>query len=61
MRLVLEGDMHLLELAVPLDEAVVVTVDQNVVDRRVFQQRLERPEADHFIDDVADELIHWRR
>ena len=34
MRLVLERDVHLLQLALPFDEAVLVAVDQDVVDRR---------------------------
>ena len=41
---------HALEHAAALDEHVLVGVDQDVADRRVAQQRLERPEAEHLVD-----------
>ena len=44
-------------LPLPLDEAVLVAVDQDVVDRRVLEQRLQRAEADHLVDDVVDQRV----
>ena len=60
VRLVLERDVRLLQLAVPLDEAVLVTVDQDVVDRGVLEQRLERAKPDHLVDDVVDQRLEFR-
>ncbi len=55
MRLVLEWDVHLLQLAALFDEAVLVAVDQDIVDLGILQQRLQRAEADHLVDDVVDQ------
>ena len=57
MRLVLERDVDLLQLAALFDKAVLVAVDQDVVDVRIFQQRLQRAEADHLVDDVVDQRV----
>ena len=46
-----------LQLAAPLDEGRLVAVDQDVVDGRVLQQRLERAEAHHLVEDFRDELV----
>ena len=40
-----------------LDVDVLVGVDQDVADRRVAQQRLERPEAEDLVDDVGEERL----
>ena len=45
----------LLELAVALDEHVLVGVDQDVADRRVAQQRLQRAEPEHVIEQLDEE------
>ena len=34
-----------------------MAVDQDVGDRRVLEQRLERPEAEQLVEDVADQLL----
>jgi hypothetical protein len=57
VRLVLEGDVHALQLALLLDVAVLVSVDQDVVDVRVLEQWLKRTEADHLVDDIFDQCI----
>ena len=46
-----------LEHAVALDEDLGVAVDQDVGDGRVLEQRLERPEAEQLVEDVADQLL----
>ena len=45
------------EHAVALDEHLIVAVDQDVGDRRILEQRLERPEAEQLVEHVADELL----
>ena len=54
---VLERRRQPLELALALDVDVLVGVDQDVADRRVAQQRLERPETEDFVDDVGEERL----
>ena len=46
---------HALEHALPLDVDLLVRVDQDVVDRRVAQQRLERPEAEHVVENLGEQ------
>ena len=53
--IVLERRRHALEHAAALDEHVLVGVDQDVADRRVAQQRLERPEAEHVVEQLAEQ------
>ncbi len=55
MRLVLEVDGGLLELAEALDKTLPVGVDQDIGDGRVLEQRLDRPEPGHLVDDVFGE------
>ena len=57
---VLEAGRDPLELAGPLDVDLLERVDQDVVDGRVAQQRLERPEAEHLVDDVAKDRLALR-
>jgi hypothetical protein len=38
-----------------------VAVDQDVVDGRVLQQGLDRPEAGHLVDDLVDEILQFLR
>ena len=54
---VLERGGHLLEHAAALHVHLLVGVHQDVVDRRVAQQRLERPEAEDLVEDVAEDLL----
>jgi hypothetical protein len=34
-----------------------VSIDQNVADRRILEQRLDRPEADHLGEHIAGEFV----
>ena len=54
---VLERRRQPFELAAALDVDVLVGVDQDVADRRVAQQRLERPEAEDLVDDVGEDRL----
>src|SRR5215831_4695602 len=42
-------------MAVPLDEHVLVRVDENIVDGRIPKERLERSEAEHVVHQLAEE------
>ena len=55
MRFVLEEDRYGLEHAVTLDVDVVVRIDQDVADRRIRKQGLDRTEPGHFRDQFVDE------
>ena len=55
--IVLEDDVGFLELAFALDVDLVVAVDQNVRDRRIAQQHLERAEAEQLVEDVGDQRL----
>jgi hypothetical protein len=45
------------EAPVALDEDLLVGIDQNVGDRVVLQERLERPEPEEFVEDFVDQLV----
>ena len=57
VRFVLEMDLGLLQLPEALDEAALMRVDENVGDRRVLQQGLERTIARHLGDDLIRENV----
>ena len=38
-----------------------MAVDQDVVDGRVLEQRLERPQAGHLVEDFGDEVVELLR
>jgi hypothetical protein len=40
-----------------IDVDVFVGVDEDIADRRVAQERLERPEAEDFVDHVAEDRV----
>ena len=61
MRLVLEAHAGRLEHAAALDVDAFVAVDQDVVDGRVLEQRLERPEPGHLVEDFGDEVVELLR
>ena len=50
-----------LEDAVLLDEDLLVGVDQDVGDRRVLEQRLERAEAQHLVEQLLDQEVELAR
>jgi len=52
---VAERDGGLLHLAAALDIDVLRPVDQDVADRRVLQQHLERPQAEGLVEHLVDE------
>ncbi len=61
MRLVLETHAGRLQNALPLDIDAFVAVDQDVVDGRVLEQRLERAEAGHLVENFRDEVVELLR
>ena len=50
-----------LEHAAALDVDAFVAVDQDVGDGRVLEQRLERTEARHLVEDFGDEFVELLR
>jgi hypothetical protein len=61
MLLVLETHREGLEDAGSLNIDAFVSVDQNVVDARILQQRLKRTETGHFIENFGDKIIEFLR
>src|SRR5258705_9468779 len=57
MGVVAEHDAGVLELAVSLDVDLVRSVDEDVGDRWVLHQRLDRPESEGLVLDLDDEVI----
>ena len=55
--IVLEDDVGLFELAFALHVDLIRPVDENVRDRRVAQQRLERAEAEQLVEHVGHERL----
>src|SRR5262249_4829795 len=55
--IVLEANRGELEPAGALHEDFGAGVDQYVVDRRVLEQRLERPQTGHLVDHVGDDPV----
>ena len=51
MGFIFEMDAGLFELSEALHKAFLVCVDQDVVDGRILEQGLDRPEACHLVDD----------
>jgi hypothetical protein len=58
---VLERDPGALQAAVPLHEHLRMAVDQDVVDGRIGQQRLERPQPEDLVDDLVGDEPALRR
>ncbi len=59
MTFVLEVNGGLLEPAEPFHKAFFVGIDENVGDRRILEQRLDRAEANHLIDQIFDEGLQF--
>ena len=57
MRVIAEGDASSRQLAAPLDVDVLRTIDEDVADRRVAEQRLDRSKSGDFVDDLLDDLL----
>jgi hypothetical protein len=55
MRLILEGHLDLAQLAAFFHEAVLMAVDENVRNRRILHQWLQRAKANHLVDNVVHE------
>ena len=53
MRFVFEANIDALELAEALYETKFVRIDQDIIDRRIFEQRLDRAKADHFGENLG--------
>src|SRR5439155_7128101 len=50
-------DVGLLQLAAAFDVNLVRPVDQNIADGRVFEQHLQRAEAERFVEHLVDEAF----
>ncbi len=61
MAFVAEPDLARFEQPEALDIDVAVGVHEDVVDRRVRQQRLQRPEAGDLVDHLVDQLVQLLR
>src|ERR1019366_390337 len=59
--LILEDDVGLLGYAAPFHVDGFVGVDENVIHGGVVQQRLERAEAEYFVENVVREMVAIRR
>ncbi len=57
MAIVLERGGHPLELPSALHEHVLVGVDENIADARVAQERLEWPEAEDLVHQLAEQHV----
>jgi len=57
--LVLEAHQRRLQHAGALDVDLLMTVDQDVVDHRILEERLDRPEAGHLIEDFRDKVLEF--
>src|SRR5690349_17277423 len=56
MTLVLEYDRRQLKPPLALHEDLAVRIDQDIIDGRVLEERLERTKADHLVDDIVGDL-----
>ncbi len=57
MPVVLKRRRHALQLAIPLHVHVLVGIHDDVADGRVAQQRFERSQSEHFVDEFAKQHI----
>ena len=57
--LVLEAHRQRLKYAATLDVDAFVAVDQDVVDGRILEQRLERTKAGHFVENFRNEIAQF--
>ena len=59
MRFVLEADVGALQFAKPLNKAKGVRVDQDIADRRILEQGLDRAKTGHFSDHLVGEDVEF--
>ena len=57
MRFILEAARDRLQQTAALDEGAFMTVDQDVADRRILEQRLQRTETRHLVENFRDEGV----
>src|SRR4029079_802767 len=57
MGIVAELQFSQFKLAAPLDIDHARTIDEDIVHRRIAEQGLQRPEANHFINDVGGKRV----
>ena len=57
MARILETDIGFHHPSGALDVDVIETVDQDVADAGVLEQRLERTQAEHFVQDLLDDAL----
>ncbi len=57
MRIVPEFQLRQLKLAAPLDIDLIGSVNQNIANRRVGEQRLDWPQPDHLVDDFVRKAV----
>ncbi len=57
MTIVAEDDVRFLESSFTLDVHLIVPVDQDVGNRAIGEQRLERSEAEQFVENVDDQAF----
>ena len=56
-RIVLKDHVGFFQAAVPFEVDLVVTIDQDVGDLGVGEERFERPEAENFVEHVDDQRV----
>ena len=56
-----KADVGQFEQAAPLHVDLLVGVDQNVGDGGILQQRLQRPQAEHFVQHFVADLLFFER
>src|SRR5262249_18551109 len=57
VRLILKPDVGLNDSAAALDVNIVKAVNHNVADGRIFQQRFQRAESKHLVENFLDDLL----
>src|SRR5439155_26215063 len=57
MRVVAEARRHARELSLSFDVDALRSVHENVRDRPIAEQRFDRSEAGHLVDDLLDDLL----
>src|SRR5688572_6947403 len=61
MRVIFEPHLRERELAVSFYVNLVKTIDENVGDRRLFEERLQRAQTQHLVQNLFDDPVLLRR